>query len=576
LTVNQTMQEEPATIEFEGLLTRFDAAITASPNEAFALAEAALGLGTSDHERAKALVRLAWAERLLSKLRDAKAHNDEALRIFEAVGDIENHTFALTVAGAIEVYSGQRERAYQQLMMALDQSRLIGHKTFEARACNALGVLFDWYSNPSAALEYLLEAQRLLGELGQAIMGNMVLSNIGAIHYRQGDYEKALEFYSAGLSGLQDLDAASNAVLMRLNIAETLIKLNRASEAETMLREALPTLQQNGDVLAETFTLRTLASSRFAQEKVTAALETYGEALRAAERAELTEDACLARLGIGQALIALGRAAEALPALEAARAGLTESSVEHQLEALKAVVVAHEALGSYKLALEAQRTLSNLEREYREEKSQRYVQSLMLRHELARTRRATADALERNRDLEGVLREKERLAAELERLSLQDPLTGLYNRRYLDLHFPELLEAFSAQGSSVSVAMLDLDHFKRVNDRFSHLIGDQVLRRTAGLLLEHARQGDIGVRFGGEEFLMIFPDTTLEAAHAHCERLRQRIAAFDWAEIHQQLSVRVSMGLVSAQPGERAEALLARADELLYKAKAAGRNRVMG
>lgn len=561
--------------ELEALLEKFDMLIDRQPSEALNVAQSALELVQSELERGKVLVRLGLAQRMLSQLQDAEWHNNQALEIFERLNDLENHTTALISAGTIDVFTGHRERAYKHLMLALEQSRAIEHRLYEARACNALGALFDWYSNPSVALEYFLEALGLMRELGLPMLENMVLSNIGAIYYRQGEYDKALDHYHEALENLRDLNADVLVAITKLNIAESLIKLDRAADAEALLNFALLETRASQHVAAEIFALLTLGAAKFAQHHLEAAFEQYQSALSLANEHELLEDAGLANLGSGQVLLALGSDAQALMALTNASVALQESSLENQLELHKALVQTYERLGDFKAALAAQRQFSAIESQYRETNSQRYVQSLMLRFEMAQMKQRTAVTLERNRDLEVLVQEKERLTSELERLSLQDPLTGLFNRRYLDLHFSELLEVFGARQSQVAVAMLDIDFFKAVNDQFSHLIGDSVLRQIGLLLQQHLRPSDIATRFGGEEFLIIFPGATLDVAHSRCEQLRAAIEQFDWQRIHAQLKVTISIGLVVSQPKEGVLQVLSRADELLYAAKSTGRNRVI-
>jgi diguanylate cyclase len=125
------------------------------------------------------------------------------------------------------------------------------------------------------------------------------------------------------------------------------------------------------------------------------------------------------------------------------------------------------------------------------------------------------------------------------------------------------------------VAMCDIDHFKAVNDRFSHAVGDEVLRQLSRIFQESARASDIIVRFGGEEFLLVLPDTEVAGAVVLTERVRKRVAEHDWDAFAPGLRVTLSIGV--AQLGESGDAgrLIAAADERLYAAKQAGRNRVV-
>lgn len=156
----------------------------------------------------------------------------------------------------------------------------------------------------------------------------------------------------------------------------------------------------------------------------------------------------------------------------------------------------------------------------------------------------------------------------------RDPLTRLGNRREAELRWPELMAEAERQGSSLAVAVLDLDDFKSVNDRHGHATGDAVLIRVAALLRENTRAADLVARTGGEEFLLVLPDTPPGRAAEVCERLRERIAAHDWTGLAPGLAVTVSIGLTQAPPFD-APQLLARADAALYRAKGAGRNRIV-
>ena len=152
--------------------------------------------------------------------------------------------------------------------------------------------------------------------------------------------------------------------------------------------------------------------------------------------------------------------------------------------------------------------------------------------------------------------------------SLRDALTAVYNRRYLDRRLAEAR-------SPLAVALVDIDLFKKVNDTFGHLIGDQVLRRVATLLREVLPQDGFCARYGGEEFMLVLP-----AVHRHsmvrvAERARSRVAEYPWSGVCQGLSVTISVGL-AYEPGENVETgrQVLEADHLLYAAKRAGRNRV--
>jgi diguanylate cyclase (GGDEF)-like protein len=163
----------------------------------------------------------------------------------------------------------------------------------------------------------------------------------------------------------------------------------------------------------------------------------------------------------------------------------------------------------------------------------------------------------------------------LHRVAVTDPLTGAYNREFLMQRLPQELEAAMDRDRPLSVAMVDVDHFKDVNDRHGHGTGDVVLSEVARRLRGAIRGGDLLVRYGGEEFLAVLPKADAGRAWEVGERMRQRVSerAFDVGD-GLALLLRVSVGVAQWRTGERMPALIERADAALYGAKSRGRNRV--
>jgi diguanylate cyclase (GGDEF)-like protein len=163
--------------------------------------------------------------------------------------------------------------------------------------------------------------------------------------------------------------------------------------------------------------------------------------------------------------------------------------------------------------------------------------------------------------------------AELDRVSRIDMLTNIYNRRHLDEHLRSVISAARRHDRTIGVLIVDIDHFKNVNDEHGHLAGDAVLREVAVRLAQAMRTEDALGRWGGEEFLAVLTDTPPEGVRVMAERLRQVIAAAPFTlDDGSQIRVTVSVGHASGI--EDAEVLVHRADDALYVAKAEGRNRV--
>jgi two-component system, cell cycle response regulator len=163
-------------------------------------------------------------------------------------------------------------------------------------------------------------------------------------------------------------------------------------------------------------------------------------------------------------------------------------------------------------------------------------------------------------------------------LAVTDSLTGLHNRRYLDAHLSALFEDAVTRGRQISVLLLDIDRFKSINDTYGHDAGDEVLREFALRLRAHTRGIDVVARFGGEEVVVLVPDTPLEGARVVAERIREQIETVPFPIQGGKATVRVtvSIGVAARQTGdERGADVLKRADLAVYRAKKEGRNRVI-
>ncbi len=252
-----------------------------------------------------------------------------------------------------------------------------------------------------------------------------------------------------------------------------------------------------------------------------------------------------------QALVALDRVDDALAAGEGALARLGDRVPQARSMILGTVAAALREAGRPEQAYDALLRCAELERE-----AMREFTELQLGLQRAHL------------EIEAARREAEALRDQVDR----DPLTGLRNRRYLE----------RARGGGalalpgpVSLAVIDLDHFKAINDRFGHPVGDRVLVRVAALLVEELRAEDVIARTGGEEFMVLMPRTSAEDAWACCERLRAAFHAEPWARIAPALALTASIGVVSAPDATDLDGLERDADDRLYAAKRAGRDRAM-
>ena len=161
-----------------------------------------------------------------------------------------------------------------------------------------------------------------------------------------------------------------------------------------------------------------------------------------------------------------------------------------------------------------------------------------------------------------------------EKQASRDELTGLYNRRQLQIELEQAKLRAVFSSVPFCLCLIDIDHFKEINDKSGHLAGDMVLRRFARLARDSIRSSDIFGRYGGDEFMKILPDTDLQGSIVHAERLRLLASQLDYQDVLAQPRISISIGAAQYRHGEPITTLIQRADKALYRAKQLGRNRV--
>jgi len=251
---------------------------------------------------------------------------------------------------------------------------------------------------------------------------------------------------------------------------------------------------------------------------------------------------------------------------------------------------AYQQQGEYKMALEHFQKHHEARQKIFNRDSQRQIRSLLARKEIKQAHQQVEQQRIRNNKLTQELaaarqadKEKEHLlqqlatqAAMLEKLAHEDGLTGIANRRWLDILFLREFERARRFGHKLSVVMIDVDDFKQINDQFSHLVGDEVLRTIAKIIRDNSRSVDVVGRYGGEEFMLVLVETSLDQAREMCEKIRRKIASHPWDQTHPALqSLTISLGVASNQFTQDAEELVRLADSNLYQSKKLGKNRVV-
>ncbi|HZZ95291.1 MAG TPA: tetratricopeptide repeat-containing diguanylate cyclase [Usitatibacter sp.] len=492
----------------------------------------------------------------------------EAVELSRAMDDVAREAQALYCLGRNLHAQAEYPAVFEAVDTALALFRALGDGAGEARCRNLLGITYRQLGEYGQALEMYEAALKGFRDAGERCWEARVLSNIGTIEIQLGNHGAALELFGHALEARAEIGDSEGEAFDRNNIAfahvqRALVLRARddATSAETECEEALAQLSRALDI-ARRYGYKRLQS---------VCLQTMGETYQAMGRPEVALDIAreflaLARESgdkwieayglacVGDIRHQMGCDAEALEPLHAALAAFDGlGSRDEVARVLRILSQVHEQLGSLNEALGCLRRAGTLEQRLKSEETERRARSLSAR-----------------RRLEQATREAERYR----RLALEDSLTGLANRRQLDERLGALLREARTRGSVLTVALADVDHFKGINDRFSHAVGDEVLRCVGEILRAHCRLGDVAGRFGGEEFMIIFRSLDMRAAAETSERMRRAVESWDWKSIHPQLRVTLSVGLASSASLDHPDGLVDAADHWLYEAKRHGRNQV--
>jgi diguanylate cyclase (GGDEF)-like protein len=363
--------------------------------------------------------------------------------------------------------------------------------------------------------------------------------------------------------------------------------LQQRGEYETAASELARALGAAGRVDgANSFSLAVIHSTRADVRLLQGrAEEALADAERSIELLSATDDPNPYVLGASvradvQARMDLGQLDNALQTGESALTWLGDRVPQTRSLILSTLASTLRAAGRLEEAYDALARSAELERQAFRELSELQLRLERATLEASAARQTSTALAAKNRQLAEAHAELERRARKLEALQQQlqeqaerDWLTGLHNRRYFARELERLLT--EQRGGWFSLAVVDLDHFKSINDRYGHEVGDQVLVRVAALLCDVLRQSDIVVRSGGEEFLVLMPVTEVHAATACCERIRQRIRDEPWERVAAGLVVTASVGVASTDDPDRLAVLARSADQRLYEAKRSGRDRVV-
>ncbi len=453
----------------------------------------------------------------------------QSVELLKLADEAHNPSFAIevhSVLGALNISLGILDNAlfYFDKGLELANTALIAQP---AHLLYGLGRFYFAKGDSANALYYYQAAlNQAIAEEDRHYEG-VVLNNLGVFYSAKGDFKLAVQYYLQALKASKESDDAWMMTLECNNIGAYLLSQKRYLSAGRYFRLALK------------YQEKTPAASR--------------EALIKGNLAELA--------------LMMGHHDKARQLLHESLVLAEQSQDSWRIqERYEDLALFYEAIADFENALTYHKGFHKQKLQAVE--SSASVRSTLLQNkfELDKLRQEQEIHRLKNIELVGVVRQ-------LELLSHQDGLTGLYNRRYFDAKFQQMVTEQQKANEVFCLMMADIDNFKKINDSFSHTIGDDVLKIVADIFMNALRRSDIVARYGGEEIVALFPETSLENAKLVCDKIRQKIEHYPWMDLRPGLSVTISVGIADnlAQAGH---SILEVADAKLYQAKRNGKNRV--
>ncbi len=545
------------------------------------LLETKLEGAQSPQERARALNALAEAI-IDTDPQRALRLSKKALDSCELTDSVALHCDSLYSLANAQWQVGRSSEALANLQKCIavaEEEPLRG----AGRAHNLLGVIHDTLGNYQDALLQLRLALEIFEGLKDPFGQAEALNSIGVNFARVGDHAQSLRFYQRSLELRRESKDATGEALALNNLGLAKKNLELYDEAWQAFRTSAETFGELGNERGEGVALGNLGT-------LYTQLDMFDEAHQAfelsAQRLKGTDNG-IYRIEIsrdwGELFLKQG-------SLEKGCARIRESLEEAQKIGARAPLYrAHAALAGalaqqrhYERAYQHLSKARKIEAEVRDEEAGKRHEQLqaLLRVEQAEKERALLE--EKNHELASAHEELKRLhlvleeqADDLRRQARHDSLTGLRNRRYLDQCLEKEYARALRYKMPLSVAICDIDDFKRVNDHYSHAAGDVTIRTVADILSECTRDSDVVARYGGEEFVIVFPQTSLLEAAKACDKVRGMVAGHDWHGVGLNEQVTISIGISADLSVNGHEKLLGKADIKLLEAKRGGKNRVL-
>lgn len=517
-----------------------------------------------------------------------------AERCFQRAGDRPGLILARATVGRALWRQGRFSDALAQVLPLRDEGMRVLNPTQRAVMLNAIAGCYSAYGDSAQAFAYMFQALRDAGPRRGRGFDTVLHCNLSHELMQIGDFEEALRHVSAGLARCREFENPRLKAVLWINRVTCLTELGRAEEALADVRAlaAMPATADGRGTIAPHYETLAIAALKAGEHGLGADL--VARAL-AEPVPRLPDDRLEQAAAIGLLALARNQPMRAVKALQPVQAQAEDDVLEGQSLRLRALYFdvlaeAWQRANRSAAALAALRQWQSVQRQQAQRASKARYQSATLQTELLRlqhrldetdaekraTERARGALVAINEELSRRVREVQALQAALREQATQDTLTGLFNRRHLNDTLPQLHALARREAQPLALVIIDLDHFKQVNDRHGHAAGDHLLAAFGELLATQSRRSDVACRYGGEEFCLLMPRTDAATARRKAQALLRRWRALRFSFGRTTLEgLSFSAGVADTAQRNTPDALLKAADDALLAAKRHGRGRVL-
>lgn len=552
----------------EQLLKR---ALALEPTDA-CLADLAQRLKTIAETEQNSLLR-ARALFLLGKYYSAHYNYLEAINVFESgwqhchlLAPDEQRSYLLLLCKS-HFALGQFESLTGRSSDLLKLARETADPTYEIEVQSLLGSLHVVLGIFDTALQHFDRAVELVNQASSPLPAHLLFA-LGRFYYAKSDGKNSLYYYERGfLQALQEKDRQIEGVILN-NIGVYYSDLKDYARAIDYYLQAMKASRECGDAWTLTLECNNLGVDLLERKRFASARRYFYLALGYIAKLPSTSRESLIKGNLGELAQMTGDIKAAQQFLHESLELAIQSRDSRRLqERYEDLALFYESTGDLVNALKYHKLFHRQKLQLVE--SSASVRSTLLQNKFELEKLRQEQEIHRLKNLE-----LSTAVQELEQLSNQDGLTGLFNRRFFDSQFQAMFDKQLKKQQSFCVMLADIDNFKKINDTFSHTAGDEVLKIVAGIFMNSLRDSDIVARYGGEEIVALFPKTSLENAVKVCERIRIKIEGYPWQDLERDLNVTISIG-IAENLYDSVQTMLSAADAKLYQAKRKGKNRVV-